>query len=46
MKDENALALLIGGLIAVAAVERFYQHPTYGTGWRALFAVLQFGLDF
>ncbi len=34
-------ALYIAGLIllAAAAVEQFYAHPSYGTGLRALVAV-------
>ncbi len=35
-----AAALILG---AVIAVERFYVHPTFGTGMRALLAAIQAG---
>jgi hypothetical protein len=39
----KAFAWLVGIAGAVVAVERFYVHPTYGNGLRALVAAVQAG---
>jgi hypothetical protein len=40
MKGLGVLLVFAG---AVVAVERFYSHPTYGNGIRALMAAIQAG---
>lgn len=39
----KALIWFLGIAGAVVAVERFYVHPTYGNGLRALVAAVQAG---
>jgi hypothetical protein len=41
--DRRVLIGLIALFGALAAIDRFYEHPTYGTGLAALVAVLRAG---
>jgi hypothetical protein len=43
IKPEYILTAVIGILSTTGAVEAFYEHPTYGRGLQALFAVITFG---
>lgn len=43
MKPRHVLVAAIGLLSAAAAVQAFYEHPTYGRGLQAFAAVVGFG---
>jgi hypothetical protein len=46
MKVEHLLYAAAGLISMVLLVERFYEHPTFGRGMQALFAVIRFGEAF
>jgi len=44
MKGQHALFAVLGVAGAVLAIERFYEHPTYGRGLSAFLAMVQAGI--
>lgn len=45
-KNEDKIALwVLLGISALGAVERFYRHPTFGTGLKAATAALTFAVS-
>lgn len=46
MKPENALVAFAASLGALIMIEKFYHHPTYGNGLRALYAAAKAALAF
>jgi hypothetical protein len=39
MKTQHVIGALLTLLVAIVAVEAFYEHPTYGRGVKAIIAV-------